>query len=288
MMKIRKLIDNEDGTHTVPLTQGKYAIIDSKYATEVGKYNWCAFHQGKNLTRWYAMRNLPGKKKRKGNGSQRLHQFIMEIEHPNLVDEIDHIDHNGLNNKLENLRVCTRTANNANRRKTPHKNSSMYKGVCYIKNLNRWRAYIDVFRKRKYIGDFDNEIDAARAYDAAATIAFKEFSYINFPDNPPTEAEITEIKLILENDTRRIKTSKYMGVYYSKANRKWIARIGINKQHIAIGSFNNELVAARAFDAFAVAIGRTKINFSDELPSEESVEDARQKLALKLVKSEGK
>lgn len=91
---------------------------------------------------------------------------------------VDHIDGNGLNNQRHNLRPATVSQNGANRRK--HRfGLSQFKGVCWHKRDKKWLAYIQVARKRMHIGSFDSELDAAKAYNFAATAAFGEFACLN-------------------------------------------------------------------------------------------------------------
>lgn len=104
-----------------------------------------------------------------------LHRFILD----NLTDEqyVDHIDRNPLNNCKVNLRICSNMQNSHNR-KGVHA-TSKYKGVSWEKRVNKWRVTINYNYKQKHIGTFDNEIDAAKAYNRAAKEMFGEFCLLN-------------------------------------------------------------------------------------------------------------
>ena len=94
---------------------------------------------------------------------------------------VDHIDGNGLNNRKSNLRICTKAQNVHNSR--PRTNtSSKYKGVFWNKANKKWSATIHKGDKWTYIGGFDDEKEAARAYDRKAAEFFGEFAYLNFPE----------------------------------------------------------------------------------------------------------
>ena len=78
---------------------------------------------------------------------------------------VDHIDRDPLNNRMSNLRIATREENCQNASKYKAKTSSIYKGVCFHKQKQKWMAYINVNKKRHGLGYFNNEIDAAIAYN---------------------------------------------------------------------------------------------------------------------------
>ena len=93
---------------------------------------------------------------------------------------VDHRNHDTLDNRKKNLRVCSRQENNANAQKRPG-TSSRYKGVCWHAMSKKWAAQIDFNRKRCNLGLFAKEQTAARVYDAAAKKIHGEFAFLNFP-----------------------------------------------------------------------------------------------------------
>ena len=105
---------------------------------------------------------------------------------------VDHIDGNGLNNSRANLRLCTHADNMKNSRK-PVPNGKMpssrfkgvslrtkFKGLTLIAPRQIWRSEIRCNNKKKYLGSYFTEEEAAKAYDAAAKQLHGEFARINF------------------------------------------------------------------------------------------------------------
>lgn len=92
----------------------------------------------------------------------------------------DHINHNGLDNRKANLRIATQAQNARNCRQNKTGKSSKYRGVWFNKKSGNWRATIVLNRKRRQIGYFKNEIDAAKAYDRAAKHLHGQFATLNF------------------------------------------------------------------------------------------------------------
>ena len=105
-----------------------------------------------------------------------MHRFLLNLTDPKI--QVDHINHNPLDNRRSNIRIATNQQNNCNKRKSNlKKSSSEYKGVS--KNGNCWIAAIMINYKRIHIGCYKTETQAAFAYNAAAQKYFGEFAYLN-------------------------------------------------------------------------------------------------------------
>jgi len=116
----------------------------------------------------------------------RAHQVAWYLTHGEwTIKDIDHIDGDGTNNKLSNLRLATRQQNLSNKRKCKKETTSKHKGVHKTKHLiaKPWRATITDPATSKYlhIGYYATEDEAAKAYDAKATELNGQFVYRNFP-----------------------------------------------------------------------------------------------------------
>jgi hypothetical protein len=110
-----------------------------------------------------------------------LHRLVAGIDS---YDErvVDHIDRNPLNNRRSNLRAILKEKNQKNRGKC-RRNTTGFKGVTLIKKTGKYMARIASDGKRITIGTFDNQLDAAVAYNEAAIKYHGEFAALNNLEN---------------------------------------------------------------------------------------------------------
>ena len=159
---------------TIPLTQGKFAIVDDEDYEKIAKNKWYAIQD--NYT-FYAVRSIRKKKKRK---KIRMHRIIMNAPQG---QQVDHINGNGLKNIKSNLRFATNSQQRQN--STRHRNaSSKFKGVSFDNNKKLWYSRTCIDYKRIYIGYFKDETEAAIAYDKKAIELFGKFARLNILENP--------------------------------------------------------------------------------------------------------
>jgi hypothetical protein len=166
----------------LPLTLDQFAMVDDDVFDEVSKQNWHYVEAGRCR---YAAKGV-----RRADGTKTkifLHRFIFLLKGIEVSPEctVDHIDGNGLNNQMSNLRIATKAQNGYNVRKRPA-NSSGFRGVTYHKATKKYRATIDCNKKKYNIGSFKDPIEAAKARDAKAIELHGAFAYLNFPVNQPS------------------------------------------------------------------------------------------------------
>lgn len=118
------------------------------------------------------------------NGKRvKAHRVSYLWHHGELPSQIDHINGNRRDNRIENLRAATNAENVRNAKKR-RGTSSQFKGVVWSPKYRKWIAQIVVPERGPrlvYLGIYANETDAARAYDRAALQHFGEFARPNFP-----------------------------------------------------------------------------------------------------------
>ena len=159
----------------IRMAQPRYAKVDPADYKRLRGYEWLT-RKGKNS--FYARRHVPGSKGRKESLIY-MHQEVIQVP-AGMV--IDHINHDGMDNRRANVRAATYSQNLYHRKKRSGAMYSKYKGVHWHKLHNKWAARITFEKKTIDLGYFLSEINAARAYDDAAKIYHGEFASLNFPE----------------------------------------------------------------------------------------------------------
>ena len=152
----------------IKLTQGKFALVDDEDYDFLMQWKWHARKLGK---RYYA-----GRQEKSINRRRKLVHMHRLIMHTPEGMEVDHQDHNGLNNQKYNLRNCTHKNNSKNR--TSYGKSN-YLGVYWYKKYNCWNASLRINGETKNQGYFKTEEEAALAYNEAALKFHGNFANLN-------------------------------------------------------------------------------------------------------------
>lgn len=107
----------------------------------------------------------------------KAHRLIYLYHYGYLPQQIDHINGDKTDNRIENLRECNTSENARNRKYGIGK--SDYKGVSWNSRRNKWKSCITSSNQRIFLGYFNTETEAAKAYNQKAIELFKEFAYLN-------------------------------------------------------------------------------------------------------------
>lgn len=144
----------------VPVGEHYFAIIEAADLHLLHGHKWYPHHSKEVV---YAHST-------KGSGGRMMHRIIMGLSDGD-PRWVDHRDGDGLNNRRDNLRICTPSQNRINARK--NRGTSKFKGVRLV--AGRWLASIGTRTSRKHLGSFDTEEAAAHAVDQAAKVLYGEF-----------------------------------------------------------------------------------------------------------------
>jgi len=160
----------------IRMAQPQYAKVGPDDYERLRGYEWLS-KKGKNS--FYARRRVPTGKAGKETLVY-MHQEVIKVPDGMVVD---HINHDGMDNREANLRAATYSQNLCHRKKRSGANYSKYKGVSWKKVNRKWVARIGFEKKEIHLGYFHSEIDAAKAYDRAAIKYHGKFASLNFPQS---------------------------------------------------------------------------------------------------------
>jgi hypothetical protein len=228
----------------IPLTKGHVAIVDDEDYEYLNQWKWCS------ATGYASRVSLDGGKRTE----IRMHRLLVGAEKG---QQVDHINRNRLDNRKSNLRICTPKENSRNSSKRKNAVSSVYKGVTKQPNSKRFICTMFVDGKRLYLGQYDEELDAAYYYNMNAKKYFGEFASLNtLPDGYIPKEEFLPKR-------RCKKTSKYRGVSYCNYMKQYKAGIRANGKAVHIGYFTTERIAAEMYNAYAVELHGEKAKLNE-------------------------
>lgn len=146
-------------------------LVSKSSLSLISEFTWYLGSNGYPIT--YGSKKA-GRRFSRGLG---IHKMLLNPQRGNgLV--VDHINRNKLDNRIENLRLCTPKENSYN---TSRSSEGKYKGV--TKNGKYWNVCICKDGQKYEMKKIENEIEAAKIYDAMAEELFGQFAGKNFPDN---------------------------------------------------------------------------------------------------------
>ncbi len=153
-----------------------FILVDDEDYDRLNSHNW---RLNKRTHTKYVMRQVSKNDQKSLNHPTGIycHREVMGV----IMDKsvlVDHKDGDGLNNQKANLRICNGHQNQGNRKKVAIC-SSKYKGVFWNKRYFMWQSVIKIGGKKKPLGLYINEDEAALAYNKEAKIFFGEFARLN-------------------------------------------------------------------------------------------------------------
>lgn len=155
----------------IQLTKGQVTLVDEHMFDYLNQWKWYA---NKINGKFYAVRNLRINKKYAG--CILMHRLITNNNDSKM--HTDHCNANTLDNRKENLRICTAQQNNFNRN-IGICNTSGFKGVSWHKVAKKYSVTIEKNKKKHYLGLYKDIKEAAKIYNQAAIKFFGEFANLN-------------------------------------------------------------------------------------------------------------
>lgn len=151
--------------------QGPVIKVDDADFAWLSTYSWTVrTNRIGGQYAWTTLTDVNGKRV-----CRSMHRMLFDALLPKT--QIDHVDHDGLNNQRTNLRACSNTENSRNCRRRSGR--CLPKGVIYRRQCRKYQAQIYVGPRKYYLGTFSCPREAAHAYNKAAVRHFGEFAVLN-------------------------------------------------------------------------------------------------------------
>jgi len=232
----------------IPLQNGEFVLVDDEDFDRVNEHIWSVVGTGTE--------NVHIKNRRAGY----LNRFILEISDKNL--KITKKDGNPFNFQKENLVIKRQLEITRTRKKTNKKTSSKYKGVCFDKSKNKWLSKIKVNGKSYYLGRFEDENEAAKAYNNAVDELLDGDGYKNVIDG---DNRVKSYELKKTKQHRSEAKSGFRGVVEGSEN-SFQAYFYHEKRSLYLGSYTTKEQAAKAYDKKAYELHGDKaiLNFPED------------------------
>ncbi len=218
---------------TIELTQGQVALVDAEDYDRINKWNWCAIWKSNTF---YACAHGHCNDTRNSLAMARL---VMNVSDRKIY--VDHRNHQTLDNRKENLRLCT-NAQNVQHHRLGKRNKSGYAGVLWLESKKRWEVRITVNYKTTHLGYYENKEEAISVRLNAEKKLFGEFAcqlgkaYVGTgPTKYPS----------IQRKRKRATPSASLcnGVTFHKTTKRWYARSTINGKRTCLGIYKTEIEA---------------------------------------------
>jgi len=231
------------------LGEGKFAIVDDADFDWLNQWKWCVTGSGYVSGSVY----VEEYKRRK---PVLMHRLILNI--PKGM-EGDHKNNNKLDNRRNNLRVCTPMQNMGNR-PIGKQNTSGYKGVSWDKEKNKWAVKIRINGRVTFVGRYTNIETAARAYDIKSKEVYGEYVVLNFPVNTNPYQPVIELENLLADWCG----SKYCVTTDSCSSAMFLCLQYRKKQ---MGNIGTIIIPSHTYPSAPCSIIHSggKVNFSEDI-----------------------
>lgn len=140
--------------------KGRFVLVDDKDYEWLSRWRWYTKRDDRTLYAWRSTSRKDGRK----SFPLFIHRILFGL-YPGDGLIVDHINHDGLDNRRSNLRICTNSQNQLNRRGRQSNNKSGHPGVFWRKRDNRWTAAVKHLGKKNYLGNFVSKSAAIRAVE---------------------------------------------------------------------------------------------------------------------------